>query len=404
MSEVFVAGVGMTPFGKRPVRGLKELAAGATQQALADAGVAAGDLELAVVGNAVAGLITGQECIRGQVMLRPMGIGEIPVVNVENACASSSTAMHLAWQALQAGTAEVVLALGVEKLTHDDKAMSLRAFSAAVDVEHAAEIRERMNESADATDPENGKNRSMFMDIYAASIRAHMSRHGTTREQLAKVAVKSHWFGAHNPNAQYRKQVTIEQVLQDVPVADPLTRMMCAPIGDGAAAAVLVSDSFARSRGLLDRPRVLASTLTSATLDDSGSRSAEQRAVAQAYEAAGLGPKDLDVAEVHDATSPAELLAYEDVQLCAPGDAGKLIDTGATDLGGACPVNTSGGLVSRGHPIGATGLAQIAELAWQLRGQCGERQVEGARIALAQNGGGFLGRDSAAQAVHILAV
>ena len=404
----------MTPFGKYPDRGLKSLADEAVRNALSDAGAAPADIEMAAVGNAVAGLITGQECIRGQVVLRQSGIGEIPIINVENACAGASTAFHVAWQAVSAGSVDIALAVGVEKLTHPDKAMSLKAFSAAVDVEQMQQIQQRVNAvgrsqeaakaEAAAAEAEGGKpKRSMFMDIYAASVRAHMQRYGTTKEQMAKVAVKSHKFGSLNPYAQYRNIMSLEEVLDDVPVSDPLTRAMCSPIGDGAAAAVLMSEAAAARLGFTDRPRVLASVLTSATLPDTGHASAEQRAIRKAYEVAAVDPSDLDVVEVHDATSPAELLAYEDIGLCAPGDSGKLIDTGATDLGGTCPVNTSGGLVSRGHPVGATGLAQIAELYWQLRGQCGDRQVDGAKVGLAQNGGGFMGNDSAAQAVTILA-
>lgn len=407
MRDVRVTGVGMTPFGKFHERGLKSLTEEAVTTALGDAEISPDEVRTAFVANAVAGLITGQECIRGQVVLRACGIGGIPIVNVENACASSSTAFHLAWSTVASGQAEIALAVGMEKLTHPDKALSLAAFSSAVDVERALEIRDQVNavapDGGPDTSTENGGDRSMFMDIYAAGIRNHMQRFGTTREQIANVAVKSHRFGALNPYAQYRKEMTVEEVLSDRPVAMPLTRSMCSPIGDGAAAAVVMSQEAADRHGLGQRPKVLASTLQSADLPARDTPSAERRAVALAYEMAGIGPMDLDVAEVHDATSPAELLAYEDIGLCPPGDGGKLVDEGATDLGGRCPVNTSGGLVSRGHPIGATGLAQIVELVWQLEERCGDRQVPGARIALAQNGGGFMGNDSAAQAVHILA-
>jgi acetyl-CoA acyltransferase len=400
-SDVLVAGVGMTPFGKFADRGLKALAGEAVAAALLDSGIDGCDLQYAAVGNAVAGLITGQECIRGQVMLRAAGVGEIPIVNVENACASGATALYVAWQAIRAGTADVALALGAEKLTHEDKARSLAAFSAAVDVEQAVQGDEREPWSKSLASHRNPK-RSMFMDIYAAAIRAHMRRYGTTKEQLARVAVKSHRFGSLNPLAQYRRQVTIEEVLGDVVVADPLTRMMCSPIGDGAAAAVLVSAGFARRQGLIDRPKIVACASTSGNFPDGEGPSAEQRAIALAYEQAGLGPEDLDVVEVHDATCPAELLAYEDLGLCAEGDSGRVIDDGHTDLGGRCPVNTSGGLVARGHPVGATGLAQICELSWQLRGLASSRQVSDPQVALAQNGGGSLGNDSAAQVVTVL--
>lgn len=410
MPEVFVVGVGMTPFGKFVDRGLKSLGGEAVAAALEDSDVDPKALDLAVVGNAAAGLITGQECIRGQVILRDAGIGGLPIINVENACASGSTALHVAWQTIRAGGADVALALGVEKMTSADKVKTFMAFAAGVDVEMAAAIQQAASqagraegEPADERDAGEQPKRSMFMDIYAALVRMHMQRYGTTREQMAMVAAKAHRFGSLNPYAQYRTPVTAEEVLADRLVAEPLTRMMCAPIGDGAAAAILMSEAAARAHGFSTRPRVLASVLRSATHPETGGASAEQRAIAAAYKMAGVGPSDLDVAEVHDATAPAEILAYEDLGLCETGEGGKLAEAGETDLGGRCPVNTSGGLVARGHPVGATGLAQVTELSWQLRGMCGERQVEGARVALAQNGGGFMGNDAAAQAVTILA-
>lgn len=434
LRRVFVAGVGMTKFGKFLDTSLKQLASEATNEALRNAGIEPSELEAAYVGNAVAGLITGQECIRGQVVLRECSIGEIPIFNVENACASAASAFHLGWQAVATGQADCVLALGMEKLTHPDKSLSLLAFNAAVDVELVNRIREAMRppspppsdakESGDTRssrpDPleqggeaarsgegkdknSTGEKRSMFMDIYAAAIRMHMKTYGTTQEQMAWVASKNHHHGALNPRAQYRNEVSVEEVLASRVIAWPLTLLMCAPIGDGAAAAVLVSEDKARSLGLLGKaPRVAASVVRSGSHPAHGQPSAERRAAKAAYEMAGIAPEDVDVAEVHDATAPAEIMAYEDLGFCAEGEGGKLCDERATALGGRLPVNTSGGLVSKGHPVGATGIAQICELTWQLRGEAGPRQVEGAKVGLAQNGGGFLGNDAAAQAVHIL--
>ncbi len=426
LQSVHVAGVGMTRFGKFLDTGLKQLAKEAVTEALEDAGVAPSDIEAAYVGNAVAGLITGQECIRGQVVLRECDIGEIPIFNVENACASAASAFHLAWSAVASGQADCVLALGMEKLTHPDKGLSLRAFNAAVDVELVSRLREALQagtpksseepessreekgpESSEneTSDSESAPKRSMFMDIYAAAIRAHMNQYGTTPEQMAWVASKNHHHGALNPRAQYREEVSVEEVLASRMIAYPLTLLMCAPIGDGAAAAVLVSAERARALGIETRaPRVLASVVRSGSHPAHGKPAAERRAAQAAYEMAGVGPEDIDLAEVHDATAPAEILAYEDLGFCGPGEGGKLCDEKATALGGRLPVNTSGGLVSKGHPVGATGIAQICELVWQLRGEAGPRQVEGARVGLAQNGGGFLGNDAAAQAVHILAL
>lgn len=417
--QVVIAGVGMTNFGKFPDRGLKSLSTEAVSAALADANLKATDLQVAMVGNAVAGLITGQECIRGQIVLRESGIGGIPIFNIENACASSSSAFNLAWQQVSSGQADVALALGVEKLTHPDKRKSLSAFNAAVDVEFVAQITQAMKAASQnkakpkgevqgegsggdaGGDAGEGRAKSMFMDIYAMAVRLHMKQYGTTPEQIAKVCVKSHAHGALNPRAQYRDTFTVEEVLSAREVAFPLTVPMCSPIGDGAAAAVLVSPSFAAAHGI-DGPKVAASIVRSGSLPSSTDEMAEIRAAKAAYEMAGLGPDDIDIAEVHDATSAAELLAYEDLGFCARGDSGKLADEGATALGGRLPVNTSGGLCSKGHPVGATGIAQICEITWQLRGECGPRQVDGARVGLTQNGGGFLGNDAAAQAIHIL--
>ncbi len=406
--RVVIAGVGMTKFGKFHDRGLKSLAGEAVNDALKDAGLETSDVQLAVVGNAVAGLITGQECIRGQVVLREAGIGGIPIFNVENACASASSAFHLAWSQVSAGRVDVALALGVEKLTHPDKAVSFSAFSSAVDVELVMQLMEALKnvpkpEAAEGEKPGGGGGggKSMFMDIYAAIIRGHMAQYGTTQETIAKVAVKNHHHGALNPRAQYQEEVTVEEVLASREVAYPLTLLMCSPIGDGAAAALIVSPEYARRKGL-EGPKVAASVVVSGNLPDSTDELAEPRAAKLAYEMANLGPDDIDVAEVHDATAAAEILAYEDLGFCARGEGGRLVEDGVTTLGGALPVNTSGGLVSKGHPVGATGIAQLCEITWQLRGDAGARQVEGARIGLTQNGGGFLGNDAAAQAVHIL--
>ena len=406
--RVVIAGVGMTKFGKFHDRGLKSLAGEAVGDALKDARLEPSDVQLAVVGNAVAGLITGQECIRGQVVLREAGIGGIPIFNVENACASGSSAFHLAWSQVMSGRVDVALALGVEKLTHPDKAVSFQAFSSAVDVELVMQLMEALKnvpkpEAAEGEKPGGGGGggKSMFMDIYAAIIRGHMAQYGTTQETIAKVAVKNHHHGALNPRAQYQEEVTVEEVLASREVAYPLTLLMCSPIGDGAAAALIVSPEYARRKGL-EGPKVAASVVVSGNLPDSTDELAEPRAAKLAYEMANLGPDDIDVAEVHDATAAAEILAYEDLGFCARGEGGRLVEDGVTTLGGALPVNTSGGLVSKGHPVGATGIAQLCEITWQLRGDAGARQVEGARIGLTQNGGGFLGNDAAAQAVHIL--
>jgi acetyl-CoA acyltransferase len=387
----------MTRFEKSS-RTLKELVAEAVTQALADSSATPHDLEAAYLGNAVAGLVTGQEMIRGQVLLRPVGIEAIPVFNVENACASAASAFHLGWQAVAYGAHDVVLCVGAEKLTHEDKSVGLAAIGTAVDMEARADMAATMGSSPDFTA------RSFFMDIYADMTKDYMRRSGATSVQFAEVAVKNQHNGALNPRAQYGGDLTVDDVLSSREVVWPLTLLMCSPVSDGAAAAVLASDRAVRRLGARPGPRVRASVVVSGNRHDGDDPSAGSagRAAALAYEAAGLGPEDLDCAEVHDATAPAELIAYEQLGLAAPGEGPEQLESGRTKLGGGLPVNTSGGLLSKGHPIGATGIAQLCEATWQLRGEAGARQVEGARIALTHNGGGWLDGDSAAMSVHIL--
>ena len=406
-SDAVLAGVGMTRFGRHLERGLKSLGAEATTAALEDAGVEPGDIQMAFVGNAAAGVITGQESIRGQVILRSLGIGRIPVVNVENACASASTALHQALTAIAAGQADLVLALGVEKLYHPDKKRTFGAFTGAVDVEALGEILKRLQESAAkggarAGASGAGEKRSMFMDIYALAARAHMERHGTTQRQFAEIAAKNSYHGSLNPRAQFREVLTVEEVLAAPVVAEPLTRPMCSPIGDGAAAVVVMSAERARRVGARRPIRVRSCVLHSGWDHGPGEEGTVELCAREAYEEAGIGPDDLDLVECHDATAPAELMACESLGLAPKGDGGKLAESGETRLGGRIPVNTSGGLLRKGHPVGATGIAQIVELAEQLQGRAGARQVEGARIGLAQNGGGNIGADAAAMCVTVL--
>jgi acetyl-CoA acyltransferase len=382
MRNVYVAGIGMTRFAKQPGRSLKDLTAEAVQAAMKDAAVAVEDVGACYFGNAVAGSMTGQEMLAGQFLLRPLGFGGLPVVNVENACASAATAFHLAWQAVATGGQEVVLAVGAEKMTHPDKARSFAAIGGSVDVE-----------TAPADLPAG---RSFLMDLYAESALRYMERTGATRSDFAEVVVKNHRHGRLNPAAQYGGELTVERVLAMREIVWPFTLAMCSPISDGAAAALLVSDER-RVPG--SAVAVLASMLRSAPAE--GTTSVTSLASAAAYEAAGLGPADLDCVEVHDAAASAELAIYEQLGLAEPGGGAALIRSGKTRLGGSLPVNTSGGLLARGHPIGATGLAQIVEAVTQLRGTAGDRQVPGARVALTQNAGGWHGNDNVASAVHI---
>ncbi len=404
-----IAGVGMTRFAKHPDLGLKQLGGAAVRDAVTDVGLELADLEAAFVGNCAAGLVTGQESIRGQVILRSIGLGRIPIINVENACASGSTALMQACVMVSMGIYDTVLALGVEKLTHPDKRKSFAAFAGAVDVDELKEVLESLQRSAQSggeasTASGAGEKRSMFMDIYAQAARAHMERYGTTAEQYAAVAAKSSFHGSLNPRAQFRDAMSVEEVLSAPVIVEPLTRPMCCPIGDGAAAAVVVSERKAGALGIREPVRVISSVMHSGwdhAVDEPGT---VELCAREAYEEAGLGPEDLSVVECHDASAPAEIMAYEALELCARGEGGKLVESGDTKLGGRLPVNTSGGLLRKGHPVGATGLAQIVELTEQLQGRAGERQVEGAKVALAQNGGGKSGNDAAAMIVTILTV
>ena len=410
MRKVAVVGAGMTKFGKHIDRNLKDLGREAVEAAMKEAGVGIPNIEAAIVGNATAGLITGQEMIRAQVILRDMGFGDIPMINTENACASSSTAFHLAWLYVASGMYDCVLALGVEKLYHEDKRRSFQAIGSAVDMTAFAELKKKTAERGRAAGETAGdggegagEKRSMFMDFYAAGAREHMKRYGTTAVQFAKVAVKSHQNASLNPYAQYREVYSVEDILASPMVAEPLTRLMCSPIGDGAAALILCSEEKARQ--LTTKPVwVTASILGSGKDRAPGEPGVTTRMVNKAYALASVGPEDLDVIELHDASAPAELMEYEELGLCKLGEGGMLIEEGVTALTGKTPVNPSGGLLSKGHPIGATGCAQLTEIFWQLRGEAGERQVKDgkAKIGMAQNGGGMMRGEAAAMAIHLL--
>ena len=405
--NAYIAGVGMTRFGKHLDTTLKGLAGEAIREALADAGLEGSDLEVAYMGNAAGGVVQGQEMISGQVALRELGIGKIPVINVENACATSSTAFNQACAMVTAGAYDIALVCGFEKLFHEDKARSFAAFDGAVDTENRDGIRGSLEALAARAGEEvdwanAGKTRSLFMDIYSLMTIAHMKEYGTTVEQIAGVTAKNAFHGSLNPRAQFQVAMTIEEVLASRKIVYPLTLPMCSPIGDGAAAVIVVSERKAKELGL-DKPvRVLASALVSGYDEQAGDLSVGALAANQAYEAAGVGPGDLSVVELHDASAPSEIIAYEYLGICDTGCGGNLIEDGTTRLGGRLPVNVSGGLLRKGHPIGASGAAQIVELAEQLQGRSRQRQVEGARIGLAHNGGGMIGADAAATVVSIL--
>ncbi len=416
MRDVYVVAVGMIPFGKYPEKGIKDLTAMVLRNLFAHSPVRQEQIEAAWMSNAGWGMSAGQHCIRGQVALAPLGIGEIPIMNVENACAGGSSAFHGACLGVMAGAYDVALAVGAEKTfvppnaDAETRKKGFNSFLAGTDVEVTTKLIERMQAEAEEKrrelertgalkKGEGGGARSPFMDIYAMASRAHMARYGTTQAQLATIAAKNHFHGSLNPDAQYRMTMTVEEVANDRLVSYPLTRAMCAPMGDGAAAAILVSPEY------LERLKDARPVKVRASVLASGSTTAGNRAKAaaqKAYDMAGIGPDDIDTAEVHDATAFGELAQTENLGFCAEGEGGPYAESGATKLGGARPVNPSGGLECRGHPIGATGLAQIAEIVYQLRGNAGQRQVENARLGLTENGGGFIGTGEAAIAIHIL--
>ena len=409
MSNVYIVGLGMIRFNKYPNRGVRDMAWEVIRMALKDAGLEQKDIQSAIFSNTFWGMFSNQHSIKGQVVLRSMGIGSIPVVNVENACAGASTALHLAYSGIKAGMYDVALAVGSEKITDPDKTKSLGAYAACMDVDNFDSHISQLMALSDSYNVEipgeqkpPGAGRSIFMDAYATFARWHMSKFGTTQRQLAVTSAKNHYHGSLNPLAQYQQDMSVEEVLNDFPVTYPLTRAMCAPVGDGAAAVIICSEKYLKKLINARPVKIAASVLGSGTDRDMDGADIGERLAHQAYEQAGVGPKDISLAELHDATAYGELHQVEAMGFCPLGEGGIYAESGATRLGGLQPVNTSGGLETRGHPIGASGLAQIYELGLQLRGEAGKRQVKGARLGLAENGGGNIGVEEAAMCIHIL--
>jgi acetyl-CoA acyltransferase len=375
VSRVLIAGIGMTQFGRFPGRGIRSLAVAAIDEALTDAGIPARDVNRIFFGNAVAGIVAQQEMIRGQVALRHHPLGSTALVNVENACASGGSALNLAFEAVAGGRAEVVLAVGAEQLNHEDRARPFNALRGSTDIDEIGE-----------SVPGETPSKSILMDYYAGVARRYLEEYGAKPEDFARVAVKNRRNAAYNALAHFREPQTIEDVMGSRMIADPLRLAMCAPTTDGAAALVLCSQEY--SRRLRRKPvHLVTSHIAAKPGPDRGPVGPAAKA---AYEASGIGPHGFDLIELHDAAAPAELLQYAEIGLCKEGEAHYLIREGRTDLPGATPVNTSGGLLSRGHPLGATGCAQVVELCLQVRGEAGRRQVENARVGLAINGGGWL--------------
>ncbi len=415
MRDVYIIGTACTPFGKHADKSFRDLTRWAYLDVLADAGLAPSDaalIEQAWFGNCGMGQ-WGQGGIRGQVCFTPLvreGLfpERVPMINVEGGCATASFAFHGAWKDVLSGQCEVSLALGVEKLVSPDRPERVaEIFATGIDGIDAHEWQAYYRAAGEAAGKPfaPGPGRTIFMDTYAMQAAWHMKTHGTTQRQIAMVASKNHHHGSLNPKAQYRFEVSVDQVLADRDVSYPLTRAMCSPLGDGAAAALLCSAQAlahfppaARARAVKVRTSQLSGGKYRA-LDEPGlSRIAAERA----FKRSGLRPADIDLVELHDATSFCELFQLEMLGFCADGQGGRFIESGATALGGALPVNVSGGLVSKGHPVGATGLSMVYETCLQLRGEADSRQVKGVALGLIENGGGVMGFDEAACAVTIL--
>ncbi|MGF6732684.1 acetyl-CoA acetyltransferase [Paraburkholderia youngii] len=374
--RVAVAGVAMSQFGKRPDTTLQDLGWPVVKQAIADSGFDRKQIEAVYCGSAYGGRLVGQR------VLRPLGLLGIPVVNCENACSSGATAFREAWLAIANGLCDVALVLGIDKLTSLGGGVL----------------------PGQPEDHEVSVGMSMPV-MYAMRARRYMHEHGISDADLAQVAVKAHKHGALNPWAQLRNEVSLEQVLNARPIAEPFTLMHCCPTGDGASAVVLCAVERVPASGR--KPVwVATSHLTSGKymtgFRDMTTPEITVRGAKDAYEEAGIGPDDISVAEVHDAFTIAELLYYEAFGFCSKGEAIQLLKSGATSVGGRIPVNPSGGLLSKGHPVGATGIAQITEIVWQLRGEAKGRQVVGAKVGLAHcTGGGISGLDHGACAISI---
>ena len=423
--RVYIIGAGMTPIVKQDGGSYEHLCNIAISEAMEDAGLNYDGDKSAIggiwYGNCSQGMMTSQHCIRGQVILRRLGFECMPVVNVENACATASTALNQAIHYVRAGAADLALAVGIEKVMPDLNNladlpeitaalpyMSLSSFWMGAEQDRKRKYIEKWRKEKsevlgiplDQTDV--GKDRSPFMDYYAVKAMKIMKKYGYTQEQLAKVCSKTHHHSTMNPKAQYRKEISWEAVMADKAITYPLTRPMCAPTGEGCAAAVICSEKYLREHKELKDPiLVMASVLVSGRERGDYDEDISGRGARIAFQQASLQPKDIDVLELHDATSFGELYQTAQAGFCSSVSAGEYCSSGATSLGGELPTNVSGGLISRGHPVGCTGLAQAYELVTQLRGRAGERQVKGAKIGMQINGGGVIGVEEAALGAHI---
>jgi len=376
--DVYIVGIDMIRFGRYPDRTVPDLAAEAALMALDDAG-----LDIKAIQALFSGNLGQASGMVGQRMLAEIGQTGIPVTNVANACATGATAFRDAWMSIKAGAYDTVLAVGVEQMGKGLLGGSLGA------------------------SPEGLVGSGTMPAMFSHIGMEHARRYGTTFEQFAQVSVKNHWHSTMNAKSMYRKETPLQEVMGAEMIAWPNTKLMCSVNVDGSAAAVLMSGTKARQLGLMDRAvKVRVSEMSSNPFTDRQMAmpdfsAATRLAVANAYEKAGLGPQDINLVELHDCFATAEIVHYENLGLCADGEAGRLISDGDTQLGGRIPVNVSGGLLSKGHPLGATGIANMYEIATHLRGAAGDRQVQGARMGMTHVVGGGPGMGTAC-AIHIL--
>lgn len=399
--QVYLAGISMTRFGIFPERSVKDMVREAVEGALTDAGAEQKDIDAAFFSNTAWGLPEGQVAVAGQVALRSMGFQRIPVVNVENAGAGGATAVHMAISYVRAGMADIALAVGVEKMRHPHMTTVSRLGEGGHDVRDPDGMRRILQEFGGPNGAAGGGGSGSWIEAHAGLTKAHMRDFGSTIRQLAFISSKNHRHSTLNPFAHCRREFSVDEVLAATPVCFPLTAPMCAPMIDGGAAAVICSARGLRRIRASRALKVLASVIGIGAdrAPAAWDQSATAMAALRAYEESGIGPSDISVAEVHDASAFGELLQSEALGFCEFGAGGAFAESGATSLGGSIPVNPSGGLESMGHPAGATGIAQLFELALQLRGEAGPRQVADARFGIAQNGGGLYGSEDEAVAV-----
>jgi acetyl-CoA acetyltransferase len=400
----------MTKFGRLLELSVKDLTRMAVNDALKDAGCEQTDIEAAFFTNTTQGYLEGQTFIRGPIALRAMGFEHIPMITIENACASGTATVWEAVNFIRSGAGDVALCVGAEKMNVEDKVKVLNVFESGWELATAEENYKLMMSLGEGVEIPDGTTTkdpySRFMDVYAAWGRQKIRRDGLTQRHYAMVSAKNHMHSVHNERAYFRKPFTVEQVLAGKPIVYPLTVPMCAPLTDGGAAAIVCNENAIRKFGF-NRKRaikILASLMVTGNNHDPEDEEKAPMYLAsyKAYNIAGVGPEEMSVAEVHDASAIGETKQIEYLRFCEIGGSRELIEKGETTIGGRIPVNPSGGLESKGHPIGATGIGQLFELVSQLRGECGPRQVENARFAIQENGGGLIGVDEAVGCINIL--